>query len=278
MIRYGTGTYIVRDDCARDLFGVLDKLKAIGFDGVELLGFSGKTPEAIRKHADRIQLTIMGDHVGADAFLRDPKRVLADHVTLGVETMVISWPSDTPRLPGTSAYNALVGQIAGLCEACMRAGITPLFHNHGGDFATTPAHFDSVLDACAHAGMQAEPDIGWMVTAGVDPIFYLEKYKEKTPVLHLKDVFFDNWVRIGDKDHLPLQRGDASRGNFEFRPTGYGVVQNALLAPYYLACGPSWILIDHDCAYERDAYSDLALSLTYAKALVQVTEGSRTAQ
>ncbi|GHU76834.1 sugar phosphate isomerase [Clostridia bacterium] len=267
--KLGTGTYIIREDAARDLFAVMEKLAAMGYDGIELLGFSGKKPEDIRAKADSLGITVMGDHVQAKAFLDAPERTIADHLALGVETMVLSWPGDVTRSPWLPEHQAFVSKVAGLCELCLKAGIQPLFHNHGGDFESSPAHFDAVLDAIP--GMAAEPDIGWMVVAGVDPIYYLEKYKDRTPVIHLKDVYFENANLLGDKDHLPLERGDASRGRFEFRPTGYGVVQNALFAPYYLACQPKWILIDHDLAYDRDPYEDLRMSLEYVKGLLKVS-------
>ncbi|GHU65521.1 sugar phosphate isomerase [Clostridia bacterium] len=268
-INLGTGTYIIRDDCAKDLFAVMEKLAAIGYDGIELLGFSGKKPSDIKAKADALGITVMGDHVNAAAFLADPDKTIADHIELGVSTMVISWPGDAPRSPWLPEHQAMTAKIAGLCDRCLAAGIKPLFHNHGGDFDSAPAHYDAVLDAIP--GIGAEPDIGWMAVAGVDPIFYLEKYKARTPVIHLKDVYFENWSLLGDKDHLPHERGDKSRGSFEFRPTGYGVVPNALYAPYYLACKPQWILVDHDLAYDRDPYEDLRISLKYIRGLLNVT-------
>ncbi|MDR1262233.1 MAG: sugar phosphate isomerase/epimerase [Oscillospiraceae bacterium] len=269
-IKLGTGTYIVREDAARDLFAVMERLAAIGYDGIELLGFNGKKPSAIKAKADALGITVMGDHVSAVSFLADPDRTISDHLELGAETVVISWPGDIPRSPWLPEYQAMTVKIAGLSERLLAEGIQPLFHNHGGDFESAPAHFDAVLDAIP--GMGAEPDIGWMIVAGVDPIFYLEKYRERTPVIHLKDVYFENWSLLGDKDHLPMTRGDKSRGSFEFRPTGYGVAPNALLAPYYLACSPRWILVDHDLAYDRDPYEDLRISLDYVRGLLKISQ------
>jgi sugar phosphate isomerase/epimerase len=270
-IKLGTGTFIAREDAAKDLYAVMERLAGIGYDGIELLGFSGRKPSGIRAKADALGITVMGDHVGAEAFLADPDRTVADHAELGVSTMVIGWPGGVTRSPWRAEHREMIARIAGLCERCLAAGIQPLFHNHGGDFGTVPAHYDAVLDAIP--GMAAEPDIGWMAVAGVDPIYYLEKYKDRTPVIHLKDVYFENWALLGDKDHMPEARGHKERGSFEFRPTGYGVVPNALYAPYYLACRPKWILVDHDMAYDRDPYEDLRMSLEYARGLLKVSGG-----
>ncbi len=43
----GAGLFIVREDAQRDLSGTLRKIKEIGYDGVELLGFFGAAPAAL---------------------------------------------------------------------------------------------------------------------------------------------------------------------------------------------------------------------------------------
>jgi hypothetical protein len=53
-------------------------------------------------------------------------------------------------------------------------------------------------------------------------------------------------------------------------PTGYGVMNNAELYALSLSCKPEWYIMDHDCAYERDSYFDLAVSLDYFKNLMAV--------
>ena len=272
-IKFGTGTFIVREEASRDLFGVMEKIARIGYDGLELLGFFSQKPEAIRKKADELSLQILGDHVQADTFLADPEQVINDHITLGVDYITIAWPANTPRLPGMLAYQDMLTKIAGLCSLCVKARITPLFHNHGGDFEGHPTHYETILDACADVGMRAEPDIGWMYVAGVDVPAYLQKYRDRTPVIHLKDVYYTASECLGDRDHLPAERGDSARGGFEFRPTGYGIVENAVLMAHYLRCNPKWFVIDHDCAYDRDPYEDLRISLAYTRHLLSITEG-----
>ena len=66
------------------------------------------------------------------------------------------------------------------------------------------------------------------------------------------------------------QRGTAERGHFEFRPTGYGVLNLPRLMPLCLRCHPEWFVMDHDLAYERDIYSDLKLSLDYVRGLLSL--------
>ena len=92
---------------------------------------------------------------------------------------------------------------------------------------------------------------GWMVVAGKNPAYFLQKYAARTPVIHLKDVLLTD-------------------AGFSFRPTGYGCVNTPALLPAMLACAPEYLMIDHDLAYDRDSYSDLKLSYDYLKTLLRV--------
>jgi len=56
--------FILRQECAEDLMGVLERLAALGFDGVEFLGLFGHEPEAIRKKLDELY---NGNHQGVIA-------------------------------------------------------------------------------------------------------------------------------------------------------------------------------------------------------------------
>jgi hypothetical protein len=60
---------------------------------------------------------------------------------------------------------------------------------------------------------------------------------------------------------------------FLFRPTGYGVVGNAELYNKTLTYSkpPEWYVMDHDCAYERDIYFDMKISLEYFNNLTLVS-------
>ena len=54
-------------------------------------------------------------------------------------------------------------------------------------------------------------------------------------------------------------------GFFEFRPTGYGLLNFPKLMPLCLAFNPAWFVPDHDLAYERDSFEDLRRSYEYVK-------------
>ena len=104
--------------------------------------------------------------------------------------------------------------------------------------------------------LSLEPDLGWIQIGGGEPLYYLNKYANRCPVVHFKDF-------------IPTEKD-----GFLFRPTGYGVVNNAVLYAKTLTFDkqPEWYILDHDCSYERDIYFDLKISLEYFKNLMTVSQ------
>ena len=59
----GYQLYSAREECAKDLLGVLKHLKALGYDGVEFAGFYGHTADEVRDMLDESGLVAFSDHV-----------------------------------------------------------------------------------------------------------------------------------------------------------------------------------------------------------------------
>lgn len=75
--------YSVRDDAKADLRATLEKIRDMGYDGVEFAGLYGNSPADIKAMLDEIGLTAVSAHVPFADLRRDAKGVIADYVTLG---------------------------------------------------------------------------------------------------------------------------------------------------------------------------------------------------
>ncbi len=245
-IKIGVGTYIIRDDAKANLNQSLGRLKAIGYEGAELLGFFGTEPIALAVMLKSIDIEALGDHVQVSDFLNNADNVLQDHLTIGCRRITLACSKDQAE---NTPFDTLLEQFSSAARLCKKAGIVPMYHNHDFDMLGEVPFAQRMLDAVPELAF--EPDVGWMVVAGKDPEVYLQKYQNRIQVIHLKDVFLD-------------------KAGFTFRPTGYGCVNTPALMPSILACNPQWLMVDHDYAYDRDSYDDLALSYDYVKTLLQV--------
>lgn len=267
---FGTGIYILRREAERDLFEVTGKLAALGFEGVELLGFFGKAPAEIRGKLETAGLRALGDHVPMEDFLADPDRIIGERLEAGCGYLTIAHREGTFS-PHTEGWSAMLKDMAILIGKCRKEGLIPQYHNHGWDVRAVPGekpYADTLLDALGGEGLCFEPDLGWMAYSSADPADYLRRYGHLCKVIHLKDVYARDYAQV----RLPPgdSKGDPANGGFEFRPTGYGTVNFPRLMPLCLAPAPEWLVIDHDLAYERDPYEDLRLSLEYVKNLARI--------
>ncbi|MCL2422199.1 MAG: sugar phosphate isomerase/epimerase [Defluviitaleaceae bacterium] len=254
--KIGSPLFILREDCQKDLMGVIEKLAEIGFDGIEFLGMFGHKPADIKKKLDSCNMTAIGDHVSFDEFVQHTDKVIDERKAMGCKYITIGAPPSS-GLPGGSDYPRTIEAIEKIGAAMHQADMTLLYHNHAEelrDIVNGKAVLEHLLDDISSAALSLEPDLGWMQIGGGNPAYYLEKYRDRCPVVHFKD-------------YAPAGKG------FVFRPTGYGVMDNAGLYAKTLQFDPlsEWVVMDHDDAYGRDSYGDLAMSLEFFRNLMLVT-------
>lgn len=269
MVKFGSPTFLLRDICKSDLLGVLDNIAGCGFDGLELFGLFGENPKTIRKKCDELNIVIMGDHITYDEFVSETDRVIDEHSILGTNYITIDCIPDD-RLPGTDRFSEVAYQIERIGKKCNDAGMRLLYHNQGFDIIDKigDKHMVEVLlDTVSSEYLSFQPDLGWIAIAGGDPAYFLKKYRDRCPVVHMKDYYATGPVMLRSASVLGEQRGGVEYSSFEFRPTGYGIMRFAELMPNVLECNPEWIVADHDLSYERDTLVDLKNSLDYLRKL-----------
>ncbi len=247
-IQFGVGTYIVREEAQKDLSGTLAKLEAIGYDGAELLGLYNKSPEEILKDLTGKAISIFGDHINIEAFSEKPQEAITQRLRAGCGYVTIGI---TKEQAAKEPFEKIAEDFGKAADACHAGGIIPLYHNHDFDMQGHMPLAERILDAVP--ALSYEPDLGWMFVAAQDIQRLLLKYKSRTPVVHLKDVF-------------------VTKDSFTFRPTGYGNLNTAQYMEAVLACAPKWLVVDHDLAYGRNSYEDLAISLQYIRNLLRVMQ------
>ena len=252
--RIGSPLFILREACEKDLLAVLDKLAQIGYEGIEFLGFFGHKPSAIKNKLVSCGLAAVGNHVPFDYFADNTDEVTDAHKEIGCGYITVGAPG-ADGMPGGADYARTVETFERLGEAARDAGMKLLYHNHAEELKNKlggKAILEHIFDDTRPDLLYCELDLGWISIGGGDPAYYLRKYKERCPVIHFKD-------------YMP----DDNTG-FIFKPTGYGVMQNAQLYALSQKCEPDWYIMDHDCAYERNSYFDLEISLEYFKNLMTV--------
>ena len=268
-VKIASPMFILRNECKENMFEVLEKISSIGFDGVELLGLYDYDPVSIREKLDELSLTAIGNHVDYSSFEKRTEETIEAHKIIGCEYITIGGPA-MQQLTNPSYIQKYLDDLTDIGKKCMEHGLQLLYHNHAYELQTKIDDdflLDYILNHVSKEWLGFEADLGWIAIAGGNPLAYLKRYQTRCPVIHLKDFYAADIDGIGDISTLGDQRGGPENAYFEFRPTGYGIVNTPALLDFVNACNPDWLVVDHDLAYDRDTYKDLKLSLDFVKTL-----------
>jgi sugar phosphate isomerase/epimerase len=147
---------------------------------VELAGLYRRTAAEMRAALDAAGLVAVAAHVR----LEELEGFLGDAETLGVGTLVVPWvePPET-----AAAADATVERIVAASEVVTGAGLGFAYHNHDFEFRLLEDGSD-LWSRIAAAELPQEPDAGWLMVAGRDPVATIGELAGRCPLLHAKDV------------------------------------------------------------------------------------------
>ncbi|MBE6692360.1 MAG: sugar phosphate isomerase/epimerase [Ruminococcaceae bacterium] len=224
----GIQLYSVRDFCDTDLESTLKSVKEMGYEGVELAGFYGRTPEEFADLLNKYGLKAMSAHVSYYEMRDDMAKVIENCKTVGCEYIAVPWLDPDYRIDGIYGKE-MVDNICKFSKMAKEAGLGLLYHNHEFEFQKIGDEYMFDILYAQVPDLLAEQDSCWVHYGGVDPAEYLKKYSNRTPVLHLKDY-------VGRKD----------QGNFELRPNGCGIVDIKALVDIAPENGVKWLVVEQD--------------------------------
>ncbi len=245
----GLQLYSVRDDMEKDFKGTLQKVKDMGYDGVEFAGLFEYTPEQVKAMCEEVGLIPVSAHVPLADMIDDIDKVIADYKTIGCEYIVVPYVTED-RHPDGELFMQMVEEIRAIGEKVKAAGLVLLYHNHDFEFKKLESGefgLDYLYSSVPADLLQTELDQCWVRYAGLDPVEYLKKYAGRAPVVHLKDYYAEG-EQVGDPYALIGLNEDEERENtaFEFRPLGYGVQNVAALVKTAEEGGSKWLIIEQD--------------------------------
>lgn len=217
----GLQLYSVRDDCARDLPGVIRAVSAMGYTGVEFAGYYDRTAEELRRMLDANHLKCYGTHIALDTLLGEhlAKTVEFNRV-MGNRMLIVPWIAPERRNSRQSilATAKLFGEIAAQLEP---HGMYLGYHNHMDEFKPVDGEmpFYTFWNAAdRHVFIQF--DTGNAMEAGQQAAPYISKFPGRVWSVHVKDHSTTNRnALLGEGDvHwnevLPLITGPAGTRYF----------------------------------------------------------------
>lgn len=221
--------YSVRNEAEKDFADTVKKIAEMGYDGVELAGLYGLSTEEVLRALEEAELPAVSAHVPVEEFEKDMEKTLDQYEALGCRWLAIPWLPEERRFGG-ERYEETLQLMRKISEGCGSRGMQLLYHNHAFEFEKTPEgvyHLDRLYEDVPAGVLDAEPDICWVQVGGEDPCGFLQKYKGRCPVLHMKD-----FVWKGEEAELTV--------------LGQGEVAVKAAAQTGAECGAEWFVIEQD--------------------------------
>lgn len=190
----GVQLYTVRAQMQADVEATLARVARIGYREVEFAGYFRRTPAEIRSALRANGLTAPSSHIPLE-MTRDAEqwdRLLDDARVMGHRYLVVAWtPADLRRTLDDWRRIGELFNRAG--ERAHGHGIQFAYHNHDYEFVELDGRlpFDVLLESSDPNLVQVEMDLFWIRKGGQDPLVYFERWPERFPMVHVKDMTGD---------------------------------------------------------------------------------------
>ena len=209
-LKIGLQLYSVRNDCAKDLPGVLKAVAKMGYTGVEFAGYHGRTASELRQmlHDDKLQC--YGTHVALDALLGDSlEKTMTFCQTLGCKLVIVPWiPVERRNSKQTTIETARL--FNGIAAKMAARGLRLGWHNEDYEFkpldgvASAGGGGETIWDvftANTDKSVALQFDTGNALSAGAQAAPFLQRYPARFVSVHVKDHSATNpTVLLGEGD------------------------------------------------------------------------------
>lgn len=223
---------------------VFEKIKKIGYAGVELFGGEGLEAKDLKSILDRYDLKVCGYHVDYEKIRNNLPKLIADSKILGNKHLIICWIE--PEYRTQEGYLQLTRMIRETGEKLAKENLSLCYHNHSFELArlNDKTALQYIIDECPHEFLKMEIDTHWIQRGGGDPAQWIERLKGRIPLVHLKDI-----VVLDDK----------GCGSPFFAEVGEGNMNWQRIFEASEKAGAEWYVVEQD-ECQRDPLESLRLS------------------
>ena len=194
MFKLAAQMYTVREftQTPRDIAESCRKVKAMGYDGIQISGFGPIDRKEMKAILDGEGLECVATHYSLDKIEKDFDNFIEDHLL---------WNCPNPAIGGffpqlaefnQATWDAFIARFNRLARkvADAKAGMRLGYHNHCHEFAAIDGvmPYSRLLRELDPATTWFEIDVYWAAFSGVDPSGLIRKAAHRIPVIHFKDL------------------------------------------------------------------------------------------
>ena len=270
----GIQVYGLRDlleNTPENFKSVMQKVKDLGYDGVELAGLYGLEPSFVKAVLDEVGLVPISAHVAFAEMMTDLDKIIADYSVIGVKYLVMPYMAEEYRPVNPEGFRKFLPLLNEVGQKIHDAGMTFLYHNHDFEFVKLENGewgYDAMFEAIPHDNLMPELDTCWCDVATGDAPGFIRKYTGRIPVIHLKD-----YIKKGEVKNMykliGIEEEDSGEdtGYFGFRPVGFGMMIWEPVLEAGIEAGANWVIVEQDEHYEMEPLECARRSREYLRIL-----------
>ncbi len=229
------------------LDGALEKIKEMGYDGVQVSGIRDLDPAVIARIIAGHELEIAITHISWDLFKDDLQKVIEIHRLYKCSHAAVgSLPKEYNSLEGARRFCSEVVPVA---EGLASEGLDFSYHNHSHELAKYEGKtwLQTVIEQVPGSLLKFEIDTYWIQAGGGDPAEWIRRCDGRIPVLHAKDM-----IVTPEREQ-------------RFAPVGSGNLEWDRIMEAAAQSGVQWYVVEQDEFYEADPFEDVATSCRWLK-------------
>lgn len=270
--KLGLQLYSIRHEMEKDVEAALKKVSEMGYEYVEFAGYYGKTAEELKEMLDKYCLKAISVHQGYEAFIGDDAQKNIDFLkTIGVKYAAIPGMG-LDKHKGSDVYEKVLNQIGEAAENLKENGIQMMYHNHAFEFEKYEGkYYMEWLIEDLQGKVLPEFDVCWVHYAGVNPQEYILNYKNRIPVLHIKD--FACTKLPNEPIYELVKRGEKKPTNeengLEDRAVGYGIQDIPAILKSAEECDTEYLIVEQEEFTGSDPLAEVKKCIDYLKTIVK---------
>lgn len=255
----GLQLYTIRDPLARDAFGTLKQVAALGYRDLETYGFDpdhvkyyGLDAKSFKHVLEDNGLTTSSGHYDLFQYLHKPMQELTAYVdrciegALALDQKYITWPWLDPESRSIDAFRLLAERLNRIGEQIRKAGLLLAYHNHDFEFIAHDGErgYDILIRDTDPALVKLQLDLFWVAHSSPwTPLELFERQPGRFTMWHIKDM---------DRKNRDL-----------YTELGNGSIDFTTILPHAKLAGLEYYFIEQGDNFAVDPMRSIADSVAY---------------
>jgi sugar phosphate isomerase/epimerase len=252
---FGIQLYMVRDDMKKDPSGTLKRLGRMGYNQIESFDgdnglFWGMSNKEFSHIARESGLTLISSHYAGDNKGFEKTAGMAAEIEM--KYLIYPWKGPQKSIDD---FKKIADEFNVYGAICKKHGLRFAYHPHDYPYKKVDGQLpiDVLLDHTDPELVDYEMDIYYTVTEGLDPEYYIKKYKPRFRLCHMRDVM---------KVRLPAGSKEESACDL-----GNGIINYKQLISTALDNGMQYFFVEQSRLFNETALQSAGINADYLQYL-----------